>query len=130
MNKKIAGYLRSATDSETANHTIENQRAIIKKYIADYFPDYQLDFYEDRDRSGYTFEQREGYQQMRPLLMNGEYEILIVNDLARFSRRNSKGLAELENLCEHSIRFISIDDAIDYPTYDEWQQLTIKFLFN
>jgi len=26
------------------------------------FPDSTLTFYEDRDRSGYTFEQREGYQ--------------------------------------------------------------------
>ena len=33
------------------------------------FPDSTLTFYEDRDRSGYTFEQRENYQKMRKELM-------------------------------------------------------------
>ena len=52
----------------------------------------------DRDRSGYTFEQREGYQAMRKGLMNCKYDILIIKDFSRFSRRNSRGLVELDLL--------------------------------
>ena len=98
--KRIAAYMRISVDTEKDrdNTSIENQRRIIKAYIKQTFPDAQVDYYEDRDRSGYTFEQRENYQQMRPLLMNGYYDILMIKDFSRFSRRNSRGLVELEDL--------------------------------
>ena len=95
--RRIAGYCRISVDVEADrdNTSIENQKAIIRDYVEKRFPDSTLDFYVDRDRSGYTFEQRESYQQMRPHLMLGDYDILIVKDLSRFSRRNSRGLVEL-----------------------------------
>lgn len=129
---RIAGYLRISVDTEKDQDStsIENQRDIITRYVKDKFNDYELDFYTDRDRSGYTFEQREDYQRLRPLLMNGDYKILIVKDFSRFSRRNSKGLGELEDLRDAGVRIISITDNIDFPTYDEWHNIQIRFLFN
>ena len=61
--KRIAAYLRISVDTEQDrdNTSIENQREIIKGYVARKFPDIEIDFYVDRDRSGYTFEQRENY---------------------------------------------------------------------
>lgn len=47
------------------NTSIENQKAIITDFVKRKFPDSTLEFYEDRDRSGYTFEQREGYQELQ-----------------------------------------------------------------
>ncbi|MBQ7121353.1 MAG: recombinase family protein [Clostridia bacterium] len=130
--KRIAGYLRISVDTELDrdNTSIENQREIIKNYVERTFPDAELDFYEDRDRSGYTFEQRENYQLMRPKLMNGYYNILIIKDFSRFSRRNGKGLVELEELRDAGVRIISIGDNIDYPTYDEWIQIQMRFFVN
>ena len=130
--KRIAGYLRISVDTEIDRDStsIENQREIIQKYVEKKFPDCELDFYTDRDRSGYTFEQREDYQKMRPLLMNGYYQILIIKDLSRFSRRNSRGLVELEDLRDAGVRIIAITDSIDYPTHDDWQQIQVKFLIN
>lgn len=132
MNKRIAGYLRISVDTERDKDStsIENQRKIIKEHVAEYFPDYEIDFFEDRDKSGYTFEQRDGYQKMRPKLLNGYYSILIVKDFSRFSRRNSKGLGELEDLKDAGVRIISVSDNIDFPTFDEWQNIQIRFLFN
>lgn len=129
---KIAGYLRISVDTEQDQDStsIENQRAIITGFVKDKFNDYELDFYEDRDRSGYTFEQREDYMRLRPHLMNGDYNILIVKDLSRFSRRNSRGLVELEDLRDAGLRIIAIGDGIDYPTRNDWQQIQIKFLIN
>lgn len=118
------------TEKDRDNTSIENQRKIIKAYIKQTFPDAQVDYYEDRDRSGYTFEQRESYQQMRPLLMNGHYQILIIKDFSRFSRRNSRGLVELEDLRDAGVRIISIGDGIDYPTYDDWNNIQVRFLLN
>ena len=132
MSKKIAAYMRISVDTEKDrdNTSIENQRRIIKAYIKQTFPDAEVDFYEDRDRSGYTFEQRENYQRMRPLLMNGLYDILMIKDFSRFSRRNSRGLVELEDLRDAGVRIISIGDGIDYPTYDDWNNIQVRFLLN
>ena len=94
------------------------------------FPDSTLAFYEDRDRSGYTFEQREGYQVMRRELMSHKKDILIVKDFSRFSRRNSRGLVELEDLRDAGVRIISIGDGIDFPNDDDWLKIQFQFLIN
>lgn len=128
----IAGYCRISVDEELdrENTSIENQKAIISDFVAKKFPNAALTFFEDRDRSGYTFEQREGYQKMRPGLMAHRYEILVVKDFSRFARRNSRGLVELEDLRDQGVRIISIGDSIDYPTYDDWTAIQFRFLIN
>ena len=129
---RIAGYCRISVDDELDrdNTSIENQKAIIEDFVRRKFPDSQLDFYEDRDRSGYTFEQREGYQALRRKMFQHEYDILIIKDFSRFSRRNSKGLVELEDLRDIQMRIISIGDSIDYPTFDDWMSIQFRFLVN
>ena len=128
----IAGYCRISVDEELDrdNTSIENQKAIIADFVRQRFPDSTLTFYEDRDRSGYTFEQRENYQTMRRELMRHKYDILIVKDFSRFSRRNSRGLVELEDLRDAGIRIISIGDGIDFPNDDDWLKIQFQFLIN
>ncbi len=128
----IAGYCRISVDEELDrdNTSIENQKAIIADLVHQRFPDSSLTFYEDRDRSGYTFEQRENYQAMRRELMAHKYDILIVKDFSRFSRRNSRGLVELEDLRDAGIRIISIGDGIDFPNDDDWLKIQFQFLIN
>ena len=106
----IAAYCRISVDDEKENEntSIENQKSIISDYVSRTFPGSELTFFEDRDRSGYTFAQREGYQRMRPQLLSGRYDILIVKDLSRFSRRNGHGLVELETLRDAGVRIIAI----------------------
>lgn len=129
---RIAGYCRISVDEELDrdNTSIENQKAIISDFISKKFPTSTLDFYEDRDRSGYTFEQREGYQRLRKKMLLREYDILVIKDFSRFSRRNSKGLVELEDLRDAGMRIISIGDSIDYPTFDDWTAIQFRFLIN
>ena len=128
----ICGYTRISVDLEEGrdNTSIENQKAIIEEFVRQKFPGSSLDLYVDRDRSGYTFEQREDYQKMRKLMMKNQYDILIVKDLSRFSRRNSYGLVELETLRDAGIRIISIGDNIDYPTNEDWMRIQIYFFMN
>ena len=129
---RIAGYCRISVDVEADrdNTSIENQKDIISDYVQRNFPDSELTFFVDRDRSGYTFEQREDYQRMRPYLMTGQYDILIIKDLSRFSRRNSRGLVELEDLRDAGVRIVAIGDSIDYPTHDDWTNIRLRFLLN
>ncbi len=128
----IAGYCRISVDDELDrdNVSIENQKAIVRDYVNQRFPGSTLTFFEDRDRSGYTFEQREGYQEMRRGLMTHKYDILIVKDFSRFSRRNSRGLVELEDLRDAGVRIISIGDSIDFPNDDDWLKIQFQFLIN
>lgn len=128
----ICGYTRISVDLEEDrdNTSIENQKAIIEEYVQRTFPGSTLDLYVDRDRSGYTFEQREQYQAMRKKMLRQQYDILIVKDLSRFSRRNGQGLVELEYLRDAGIRIIAIGDNIDYPTNDDWMRIQIYFFMN
>ena len=129
----IAGYARISVDEELDrdNISIENQKAIIEEYVKTRFPGSTLTFFEDRDRSGYSFEQRESYQQMRRDLLSHKYDILIVKDFSRFSRRNSRGLVELEDLRDNNVRIISIGDNVDIPRdAEEWLKIQFQFLIN
>lgn len=129
---RIAGYCRISVDDELDrdNVSIENQKAIIRDFVEHKFPGAELVFYEDRDRSGYTFEQREGYQAMRRELMAHRLDILVIKDFSRFSRRNSRGLVELEDLRDAGVRIISIGDGIDFPNDDDWLKIQFQFLIN
>ena len=130
----IAGYTRISfeddEEKEKDNTSIENQKAIIEDFVRRKFPGSRLTFYEDRDRSGYTFESREDYQLMRKEMMAHKIDILVVKDFSRFSRRNSRGLVELEDLRDAGVRIISIGDNIDYPNDDDWLKIQFQFLIN
>ena len=128
----IAGYCRISVDEELDrdNTSIENQKAIIEDFVKRKFPDSTLTFYEDRDKSGYTFDQRPGYQKMRRELIDHRMDILIVKDFSRFSRRNSRGLVELEDLRDAGVRIISIGDGVDFPNDDDWLKIQFQFLIN
>ena len=128
----IAGYCRISVDEELDrdNTSIENQKAILSDFVKHRFPDSALTFYEDRDRSGYTFEQRENYQTMRRELVSHKKDILIVKDFSRFSRRNSRGLVELEDLRDAGVRIISIGENVDFPNDDDWLKIQFTFIIN
>jgi DNA invertase Pin-like site-specific DNA recombinase len=128
----IAGYCRISVDEELDknNTSIENQKAIIQDFVRTKFPGSRLTFFEDRDRSGYTFEQREAYQTMRKLLMEHKLDVLVVKDFSRFSRRNSRGLMEMEDLRDAGVRIISIGDNVDFPNDDDWLKIQFQFIIN
>ena len=128
----IAGYCRISVDEELNrdNTSIENQKAIIADFVKHRFPNSTLTFYEDRDRSGYTFDQRPGYQAMRRELVSHKKDILIVKDFSRFSRRNSRGLVELEDLRDAGVRIISIGENVDFPNDDDWLKIQFQFIIN
>ena len=128
----IAGYCRISVDTEAGkdNTSIENQKDIIDDFVKRRFPGSTLTFYEDRDQSGYTFSQREGYQKMRRELMAHKKDILIIKDFSRFSRRNGAGIVELEYLRDAGVRIISVDDGIDFPNDDAWERIQLFFFLN
>ena len=132
VNDDIAAYVRISVDLDLTgdNTSIENQKAIIEAYVQRHYPNKKVVFFEDRDKSGYTFAQRDGYQELRRALEEKKYGTVIFKDFSRFSRRNSLGLVELETLRDMGIRIISIDDNVIYPDNDQWFQIQVRFLMN
>lgn len=120
MAVKICGYARISVDlneDKDDNTSIETQKKRITDYIRREFPeanfDPSKDIFIDRDRSGYTFEQREGYQKLKKSVYDGKYNIIVIKDLTRFSRRVSLGAVELEGLLGRGVRIIGCDDGVD-----------------
>ena len=115
---RICGYARISVDLNEEwdeNTSIETQKNRIKAYIQRVFPEARFDplrdMYIDRDKSGYTFEQRTGYQKMKAAILRGEYDVLVVKDITRFCRRVSLGAMELESILSRGIRIIGCDDG-------------------
>jgi len=132
MSDSIAAYLRISVDDDLSseNVSIENQRRIIEAFIFQNFPEASVTYYEDRDLSGYTFESRPAYLEMKKNLLSGLHNIIIVKDFSRFGRRNSLGLLELENFRDAGIRMISVGDGVDYPKNNDWLMIQFRFLMN
>ncbi len=130
---KIAGYCRISNDDDLSkdNVSIENQKAIISKYVKERFPKSELEFFVDRDQSGYSFDNREQYPVLRQKLIRKEYDMLIVKDYSRFVRNTALGLLERQALMEMDVRIISIEDNEDtlLKQADELI-MPIKFLIN
>ena len=133
LREEISVYARISVDTEKEsdfNTSIENQLRIINTFINQHFPNCTVKEYIDRDKSGYTFEERDNYMTMRKRLFDGSSSILIVKDFSRFSRRTSLGLWELEQMRDKGVRIISIMDGIDYPSQDDWLNITVRFMSN
>ena len=84
---RICGYARISVDLNEEcdeNTSIETQKNRIKAYIQREFPEARFDplrdMYIDRDKSGYTFEQRTGYQKMKAADTPLDLEVVIEKD--------------------------------------------------
>ena len=65
---------------------------------------------------------------MRRGLLDHRFDILLIKDFSRLSRRNSRGLMELEELRDAGVRIISLDEEMDFPAADDWSGIQFRFL--
>ena len=87
VSDNIAAYVRISVDLDLTgeNTSIENQKAIIEAYVQRHYPNKNVVFFEDRDKTGYTFAQRDGYQELRRALEQNKFGTVIFKDFSRFS---------------------------------------------
>lgn len=125
----IAGYCSVFSDEQmNLDNSIEKQKDAIRELVELKYPGSNFTLFADCDCSEDAFQQREGFQAMYQGLISNEYDILVVKDLSRISSRSNRGCLALEDLRDHGVRIISIDDNIDYPTVDDWLKIQIQFL--
>lgn len=133
LNADIVGYARISVDiekEEDKNVSIENQIDFIEDYAKAHFPIAALKYTRTETDQATPLSKERIIRRCSKRLWNGEAKILLVKDFSRFARRNSLGLYELELLRDAGVRIISITDAIDFPTHDDWLQIQLRFLLN
>ena len=59
--------------------------------------------------------------------LSHQKDILIIKD---FSRRNGRGLVELEDLRDAGGRIISVGENVDFPNNDDWLKIQFYFMIN
>ena len=128
----IAGYTRISVDDELdqKNISIENQKAIIEDFVKQKFPGSTLTSIRISIAPATPSSSGRATRPCGKKLVTRQYDILIVKDFSRFSRRNSRGLVELEDLRDAGVRIISIGDGIDFPNDDDWLKIQFQFLIN
>ena len=114
QNKKAGTYLRLSKDDEKAGDSlsIENQRLILQKYVAE--QGWELvDEYVDDGYSGTNFD-RPDVQRLLEDAKNGRIDIIIVKDLSRFGRNYIQVGQYVDYIFPmYNIRFIAISDNVD-----------------
>lgn len=113
-NKKAGIYLRLSKDDERAGESlsIENQRRILEKYVAE--QGFELiDCYIDDGYSGTSFD-RPGVQRLLEDAKTGRINVIIVKDLSRFGRNYIEVGQYTDYLFPmYNIRFIALGDNVD-----------------
>ena len=106
-------YVRASTIEEVRQGSNERQKATIIQYAKS--KGYELDFFEDRARSGKNTQRPEFERMLKSL--DRRPQIVIVSKIDRFARSLSDLLRTLEYLDQNSVGFVSVNDpGIDTTT--------------
>jgi DNA invertase Pin-like site-specific DNA recombinase len=117
----IAKYIRlSIEDAKTDSMSIENQRLILDRHIAELdTPNAEVIEFVDNGHSGTNFE-RPAVQELLELVRQGRVNCIAVKDFSRFGRNAIETGYFIERLFPlYRIRFISVSEAFDSNDYYE-----------
>ena len=107
------GYVRASTQEEVRQGSNERQRDIIQQYAKS--RGYELEFFEDRAKSGKNTQRPEFERMLKSL--DKKPQAIIVSKIDRFARSLSDLLKTLEYLDQNGIGFVSVNDSgIDTTT--------------
>lgn len=116
---KIGIYARESRDDNEKNYeTIETQRDLLLGYAARNIEGRVVAVYMDDNVSGSSFD-REGLNQLKEDVLNHRLDILLIKDLSRLGRSNSKTLYFLDFLEENGVRVITCDNRYDSMQNDD-----------
>ncbi len=109
----IGIYVRISRDENGENfETVENQRELLLEYAGSRQLGEVFAVYTDDNVSGSAFE-RKGLARLRDDVLAGRINILLLKDLSRLGRNNSKTLQWIDFLEEYGIRILTADGRYD-----------------
>jgi site-specific DNA recombinase len=110
---KVGIYVRESRDDNGDKfETVEVQRDLLINYVQKNFSCTVIGVYMDDNVSGSTFERRE-LERLKGDIVAGNVNLLVVKDLSRLGRNNTKTLMFLDFLEEYSVRVVSYDGRYD-----------------
>ena len=128
----IAKYIRlSVEEAKTQGFSIETQRALLDKHIADMdIPGITVLEFVDDGHTGTNFE-RTAVQEMLELARQGKINCIIVKDFSRFGRNSIETTYYIDRVFPfYRVRFISVSDCFDSADHEgETGGLEVAFKF-
>ncbi len=106
-------YVRISRDDNGENfESIENQRDLLLEHVSVKQLGRVYEVYIDDNVSGSAFE-RDGLERLKNDIAAGLIDIVLLKDLSRLGRNNTKTLQMIDYLEEHGIRLLSADGRYD-----------------
>ena len=107
------------------NEALQNQKALLREYIAEHQELRLVREYEDNGETGTNFE-REGFQRLIEDVRRGQIDCIVVKDLSRFGRDHVEVEHFLQHIFPHlGVRFIAISDGYDSADASTFDRLTV-----
>ncbi len=114
----VATYFRTASDNLCEAENLMKQKERVFGFIEDN-PHFKLDYrnvFEDAGSSGLTFDNRVGIQQMLKRADEGNFDILIVENIGRISRKMRMLFDMNARLIERGVGILAIDEELWLPS--------------
>ncbi|MBN1887062.1 MAG: recombinase family protein [Thermoflexales bacterium] len=122
---RAAGYTRVSMREQVDGHSLDAQVTHIKAYIA--AQGWHLaQVYTDAGISAKKGSQRPAYEQMLTDARTGQFDVVVVDKIDRFSRHLGSLLTALDQLNEAHVAFASVQEHLDLTT--PWGKLMLTVL--
>ena len=122
---RIAAYARVSTDKEDQTNSLLSQRSYFADYIT-HHEGWQLsEVYYDEGISGTQIKKRSGFKKMIQDALNGDVDLIITKEVARFARNTVDTLSYTRKLKSAGVGVIFTIDNIDTRDADGELRLTI-----
>jgi len=109
--KRVATYRRVSSDEQVEGNSLEAQRDTMRQYAES--KDWEIvTEYEDGGYSGGN-DDRPAFKRMIAAALDGEFEIVLVHKLDRFSRNREDAIVYKSQLKKKGIRIVSVSEPLD-----------------
>lgn len=115
-------YYRLSRDEDSEMNSLKNQRNILMDYIEEHGHIYVGESFDD-NVSGMTFD-RDGIAEIYEAAAEHKMDAVLVKDLSRLGRHNTKTAVFIDYLTKQGIRVITATDNID--TFNDEDEIRIE----
>ena len=115
-------YYRLSRDEDSEMNSLKNQRNILMDYIEEHGHIYVGESFDD-NVSGMTFD-RDGIAEIYEAAAEHKMDAVLVKDLSRLGRHNTKTAVFIDYLTKQGIRVITATDNID--TFNDEDEMRIE----